>query len=129
VKEDDRVCQIDQLRAQTGPVLLAYPSSKDIDDIIASETLSAPEQHVTASDGVQHEIWTLSCQEKIAILVALFDDLPALYIADGHHRSAAASRVQKLMRGRAEDRFCRNRKLRLFLGGCISAGSNENSCI
>lgn len=102
VKEDDRVCQIDQLRAQTGPVLLAYPSSKDIDDIIASETLSAPEQHVTASDGVQHEIWTLSCQEKIATLVALFDDLPALYIADGHHRSAAASRVQKLMRGRAE---------------------------
>ncbi|MDA0829817.1 MAG: DUF1015 family protein [Proteobacteria bacterium] len=99
-KEDDRVRQIDELSVQTGPVLLAYPSSKDIDAIIASESTGDSDSDVLDVDGVRHELWMISSAEKIAQLVALFDDLPALYIADGHHRSAAASRVQKLKMSR-----------------------------
>ena len=103
VKEDDRVRQIDALCAQTGPVLIAYPSSTLIDSIIASESVGKPEMEVLAADGVRHEVWVVSSAEKLARLVVLFDDLPALYIADGHHRSAAASRVKKLMAERDSD--------------------------
>lgn len=103
VKEDDRVRQIDALCAQTGPVLIAYPSSTLIDSIIASESVGKPEMEVLAADGVRHEVWVVSSAEKLAQLVALFDDLPAVYIADGHHRSAAASRVKKLMAERDSD--------------------------
>ena len=103
VKEDDRVRQIDALCAQTGPVLIAYPSSTLIDSIIASESVGKPEMEVLAADGVRHEVWVVSSAEKLAQLVALFDDLSAVYIADGHHRSAAASRVKKLMAERDSD--------------------------
>lgn len=103
VKEDDRVRQIDALAAQTGPVLLAYPSSRLIDSIIASESSGAPDMEVLAADGVRHEVWTISSADKLAQLVLSFDDLPAVYIADGHHRSAAASRIKKIMADRDED--------------------------
>ena len=99
-KEDDRVRQIDELSAQTGPVLLAYPASKAIDAIVASESAGEPESNVLDADGVRHELWVISSVEKTAEIITLFDRLPALYIADGHHRSAAASRVQKLKMSR-----------------------------
>ncbi|MDA0237781.1 MAG: DUF1015 family protein [Proteobacteria bacterium] len=114
-KEDDRVRQIDELSVQTGPVLLVYPSSKDIDDIIASESTGDPESDVRDADGVRHETWMISSAEVIAELVALFDDLPALYIADGHHRSAAASRVQKLKMSRETQAVSRPRSYDYFL--------------
>ncbi|MGD2073349.1 MAG: DUF1015 family protein [Gammaproteobacteria bacterium] len=92
-KEDDRVRQIEALNAQTGPVLLAYRSAPAIDALVESVTESAPEYDITADDGVGHRFWVVSDPEIIKQLSDDFDRMEAIYIADGHHRSAAASRV------------------------------------
>ncbi len=92
-KEDDRVRQIEALNAQTGPVLLAYPESSTADLLIGGITEGEPVADVTADDGIRHQIWVLSDAERIASITRVFDAMEALYIADGHHRSAAASRV------------------------------------
>ncbi len=99
-KEDDRVRQIEALAAQTGPVLLAYPDAPAADALIAGATGGEPVADVTA-DGVRHTVWVIADAVTIAGLTAAIDALPALYIADGHHRSAAASRVAAGRRGQA----------------------------
>ena len=92
-KEDDRVRQIEALNAQTGPVLLAYKSQDDIDQLIASVTSAPPEYDLTADDGIGHTFWVVNDPAVIDKLTAGFDAMEAIYIADGHHRSAAGSRV------------------------------------
>ena len=92
-KEDDRVRQIEALNAQTGPVLLAYPASPAADALIDAITRGTPAADVTADDGIRHQIWVLADAAQTAAITAAFDAMSALYIADGHHRSAAASRV------------------------------------
>ncbi len=92
-KEDDRVRQIEALNAQTGPVLLAYPSSATADAQIAAIAQGIPAADVTADDGIRHQIWVLTDAAQIEAITRTFDAMKALYIADGHHRSAAASRV------------------------------------
>ena len=92
-KEDDRVRQVDALNAQTGPVLLAYPHQPEVDSILAAATQQAPEADGVAESGVRHTLWVIRDAATIARLTEMFDAMPALYIADGHHRSAAASRV------------------------------------
>ena len=93
VKEDDRVRQIEAINAQTGPVMIAYPAAPAIDAMLAQAAAGAPVVDVTADDGVRHQLWVIADDTTIARLTAAFDALPALYIADGHHRSAAAARV------------------------------------
>ncbi|MCP4408761.1 MAG: DUF1015 domain-containing protein [Gammaproteobacteria bacterium] len=93
VKEDDRVHQIDAVNAQTGPVLLAYPPAPEVDDILAKAAGGAGDIDVTADDGVRHTLWAISDSDIVAQLTRCFDSMSAIYIADGHHRSAAASRV------------------------------------
>ncbi len=92
-KEDDRVRQIEALNAQTGPVLLAYRSQDDIDALIASVTNNPPEYDLVADDGIGHTFWVLDDKPTIDRLTDGFEAMEAIYIADGHHRSAAASRV------------------------------------
>ena len=92
-KEDDRVRQIAALNAQTGPVLLAYPASTTADALIDAIAQENPAADVIADDGIRHQIWVLADAAKIAAITQTFDAMTALYIADGHHRSAAASRV------------------------------------
>ena len=92
-KEDDRVRQIEAVNAQTGPVMLAYPASGELDALIAAATTGTPDIDVTADDGIRHILWPIFAPEMLARITAAFDALPALYITDGHHRSAAASRV------------------------------------
>ena len=92
-KEDDRVRQVEALNAQTGPVLLAYPSQPEADSIIAAATQGHPEADATSEAGVRHTLWVIRDAKAIARLTELFDGMHAIYIADGHHRSAAASRV------------------------------------
>ncbi|HGG59032.1 MAG TPA: DUF1015 domain-containing protein [Gammaproteobacteria bacterium] len=92
-KEDDRVRQIEAVNAQTGPVLLAYPDQPDIDRILAEASEGEPVIDVTADSGVRHMLWVIDDEATIEDLTRLFDDFKAIYIADGHHRSAAASRV------------------------------------
>jgi uncharacterized protein (DUF1015 family) len=93
VKEDDRVRQIDALNAQTGPVFLVYRSERGIDDTLAQVSKAQPAVDITAADGVRHELWVVNDGDLIDRFSTAFEGLDALYVADGHHRSAAASRV------------------------------------
>jgi uncharacterized protein (DUF1015 family) len=92
-KEDDRVRQIEALNAQTGPVFLAYPAAGHIDAMLERVAAGAPEYDLTADTGVRHLLWVVSDADMIRAIAEAFDALPALYIADGHHRSASASRI------------------------------------
>ncbi|MGI9344392.1 MAG: DUF1015 domain-containing protein [Gammaproteobacteria bacterium] len=92
-KEDDRVRQITALNAQTGPVLLAYPASASVKEILADVTRGEPVYDLVADDGIGHTIWIIDAAGQIDALVDIYDSMDALYIADGHHRSASASRV------------------------------------
>lgn len=101
-KEDDRVRQIEALNAQTGPVLLAYKSQPDIDRLIASVTSAVPDYDLQADDGIGHAFWRVTDPVVVDRLTQGFDAMPAIYIADGHHRSAAASRVAAARAGGAD---------------------------
>lgn len=92
-KEDDRVRQIDALNAQTGPVFLTYRRDASVDSIISTVITGKPVYELVADDGVQHTLWVIDDAQQVAALSKNFDAMPCLYIADGHHRSAAASRV------------------------------------
>ena len=92
-KEDDRVCQIESLNAQTGPVLLACKSQERIDALLAVAAAGVPDVDLTADDGIRHSLWVVRDNTLIEQITTAFDAMEALYIADGHHRSAAASRV------------------------------------
>jgi uncharacterized protein (DUF1015 family) len=92
-KEDDRVRHMQALNAQTGPVLVAYPRAPEIDALLADAARGTPDTDATLDDGARHSLWPIRDAARIARVTALFDAVPALYIADGHHRSAAASRV------------------------------------
>lgn len=97
-KEDDRVRQIDSVDAQTGPVLVVHQPSDDIAAVLNEITAAAPLYDVTRPDGVGHRIWLVDDSAQIAKVDAAYGALDLLYIADGHHRSAAASRVAGLRR-------------------------------
>ncbi len=93
-KEDDRTRHITTLKAQTGPVFLTYRHDVTIHGIIENICATEPEYDFIADDDIRHTLWVVSptLNESIA---AAFDALEVLYIADGHHRSAAASRAAK----------------------------------
>ena len=99
-KEDDRVHQIEALNAQTGPVMMAYPSTPQVNDLLRQATSGAADTDVTADGDVRHTLWVVRDTNPIVRLTAAFDAMPALYIADGHHRTAAASRVASARRAR-----------------------------
>jgi len=92
-KEDDRVKHIESLNAQTGKVFLAYRAIKEMDNLAARETAGTPDIDFTAPDGVQHSSWTIRDESTIRQIQSIFAAIPSLYIADGHHRTAAAARV------------------------------------
>ncbi len=92
-KEDDRTRQIDALDAQTGPVFLTYRHQPAVDAIMQSSMEADPEYDLTADDSVRHTLWVIADDEPVDKLTALFDSMDYLYIADGHHRSASASRI------------------------------------
>jgi uncharacterized protein (DUF1015 family) len=103
-KEDDRVRQIEAVDAQTGPIMLAYPEAPGIDALLARAASERPAVDVTADDGVRHQLWVIGDEATIAAFTHAVDALPALYIADGHHRAAAALRVAEA-RGRKDGYF------------------------
>ena len=92
-KEDDRVRHIETLNAQTGPVFLTYKAVAAMDEFVARKTAGAPDVDFTGKDGVRHTSWSVRDAAEIAFIAAEFAKIPFLYIADGHHRSAAAGRV------------------------------------
>jgi len=99
-KEDDRTRHLLALRAQTGPVFLTYRSRPAVDALISRAITAASLYDFTASDGVQHTRWKVDPFEEHQLVVA-FDAVPALYIADGHHRAASAARARKQLAGAA----------------------------
>lgn len=90
-KEDDRTRHMLMLKAQTGPVFLTYRRRADIDEQVAAAINAEPLFDLTAADGVRHTIWRLAQTDA---LVKSFESVPLLYIADGHHRAASASRAR-----------------------------------
>lgn len=95
-KEDDRVRQINALNAQTGPVFLTYRHNPVIDHLADSVTNTQPLYDLTADDGVRHTLWLIEDAASIKTITHTFDAMNCLYIADGHHRSAAASRIARM---------------------------------
>jgi uncharacterized protein (DUF1015 family) len=95
-KEDDRTRHIADLRAQTGPVFLTYPAVEAIDAVSARVSIGQPLFDFTAADGVRHTIWKVAGADADE-LTRLFAKVPKLYIADGHHRAASASRARKAL--------------------------------
>lgn len=93
VKEDDRVRQIKAVGAQTGPVMLAYGQAPEIDALLAEGSSGTPAFEVTVDDRITHSLWVVEDAGLIGKISDAVNAQPALYIADGHHRSAAASRV------------------------------------
>jgi uncharacterized protein (DUF1015 family) len=104
-KEDDRVAQIEAVNAQTGPVMCGYPNAPHIDAMLAQAAVGQPEVDVTADDSVRHQLWAISDVVTIDKLTRAFDALPAIYIADGHHRSAAAARVAAKRQGNGSHQY------------------------
>ena len=90
-KEDDRTRHMLMLKAQTGPVFLTYRRRDEIDKQVSAAATATPLYDITAPDGVRHTIWRINDTES---LVKSFESAPLLYIADGHHRAASASRAR-----------------------------------
>ncbi|MBN4076037.1 MAG: hypothetical protein COA71_03315 [SAR86 cluster bacterium] len=95
-KEDDRVKHMDMLNAQVGPVFLTYQAETGIDDLIKTVTLTEPEYDLTLADGIRHIFWIVSDEQMLGNIEQAFAEVPCLYVADGHHRSAAATRVKNM---------------------------------
>lgn len=99
-KEDDRTRHILTLRAQTGPVLLTYPASGEIGEIVTRAAAARPLFDFTAPDGIGHSVWLVGQSDRDALITA-FGRIPLLYIADGHHRAASAMRARQALAGTA----------------------------
>lgn len=96
-KENDRTRHILTLRAQTGPVFLTYRADRRVDALVEAETGAEPLYDFTAEDGVRHTVWRAAHPEQLA---RCFAEVPLLYIADGHHRAASASRARAELKGK-----------------------------
>ena len=93
-KEEDRMKHVRVNNANIEPVFFAYPDNAELDAIVAKYTAREPEyDFIAPGDGFGHTFWVIDGKEDIDKITALFADMPALYIADGHHRSAAAALV------------------------------------
>jgi len=98
VKEDDRTRHVDALNANTGPVFLTYRAVPEIDALVERLTAAEPTYDFVAPDGIQHVLWVVGQPDDRDALVAAFSRVPELYVADGHHRSAAGTRIRALRR-------------------------------
>ncbi len=93
-KEDDRMNHIDHLNAQVGPVFLTYKSQPEMNTLVASISSRAADVDFKSDDEIRHTVWTVCDPAEINKIETIFAGIDALYVADGHHRSAAASRIR-----------------------------------
>jgi uncharacterized protein (DUF1015 family) len=98
-KENDRVRHIEALNSQTGPVFLTYRANAELDKFVAKKISQKPDVDFTARDGVRHTAWVIADEDGIKFIETQFSTIPFLYIADGHHRNAAAARVFRSRQG------------------------------
>lgn len=113
-KERDRQRHIETLNAQTGPVFLTYKRVKAIDKLIAKAMEKEPENDISTYDGVRHVFFVIDDEKWIAAMQKEFRKLDILYVADGHHRSAAATKI-KAKRQEANPRHTGDEEYNFFL--------------
>ena len=95
-KEEDRMKHVRVNNANIEPVFFAFPDNDRLNDVVASYITAEPEYDFTAElDGFRHQLWIVDKDADIAVITEEFAKMPSLYIADGHHRSAAAALVGK----------------------------------
>ena len=99
-KEDDRTCHIDVTNANTGPVFLTFRNDGKFQNILSKVLIKKEDISFRADDSTNHSIWKINDQLNIEMIKSYFSTVSCLYIADGHHRAASASRVQKIRRDR-----------------------------
>lgn len=92
-KEEDRMKHVRNNRANVEPVFFTFPDNDSLEQILKQETAKEPTYDFVADDGFGHTFWVIDSDETIAKITSLFADIPNMYIADGHHRSAAAALV------------------------------------
>ncbi|MBQ9138383.1 MAG: DUF1015 domain-containing protein [Alistipes sp.] len=92
-KEEDRMIHVRNQRANIEPVFFAYPDNAEIDAIVAEATAKPAEYDFVADDGFGHQLWVIDDEATCRRITEIFATIPALYVADGHHRTAAAARV------------------------------------
>ena len=116
-KEEDRMKHVRVLNANMEPVFFAYPHRDDLDAIVAEVTKNAPEyDFVAAPEGFRHTFWVIDDQAVIDRITTIFAGIPAMYIADGHHRSAAAAGVGAEKQKTTGDK---NAEFNYFLAVCF----------
>ena len=116
-KEEDRMKHVRVLNANMEPVFFAYPHRDDLDAIIAEVTKAEPEyDFVAAPEGFRHTFWVIDDKAIIARITDIFAQIPAMYIADGHHRSAAAAGVGAEKQKATGDK---NAEFNYFLAVCF----------
>ena len=92
-KEDDRTKHVQVTNAHSGPIFLTYRAQPAIDALVARVSAGSPAYNFVADDGIRHQLWVIQDAATIAAITMAFRTIPNLYVADGHHRSAAAARV------------------------------------
>ena len=94
-QEEDRMKHVRAQSANLEPVFFAYPEREDMNAIVNRVIAEAPKYDFVSEDGVGHTLWLIDSDEDIKNITAIFEQIPALYVADGHHRTAAAAGVGK----------------------------------
>ncbi len=113
-KEEDRMKHVRTINANMEPVFFAYPHRDDLDAIVAEVCKAEPEyDFVAAPEGFRHTFWVIDDKKIINRITEIFAQIPAMYIADGHHRSAAAARVGAELKGQ------RTKESDFFLAVCF----------
>lgn len=92
-KEEDRIRHVDTCSMQTGPIFLAYRAKEDLKEKIGELKKQAPVYDFVSEDGIGHRVWVIDNDADVAMIEDSFGKIPAIYIADGHHRCASAVKV------------------------------------
>ena len=92
-KEQDRIRHVDVCNMQTGPIFLAYRADEGLNEIIAEAKKEKPVYDFVSEDGIGHKVWIIDDDNRIKDIHEIFSAVPAVYIADGHHRCASAVKV------------------------------------
>ena len=121
-KEEDRMKHVRVNNANIEPVFFAYPDNADLDALVARYTAEAPEyDYVAQGDGFRHQLWVIDDEADMAAITEAFAQMPALYIADGHHRSAAAALVGA-EKARQNPNHRGDEEYNYFMAVCFPAG-------
>lgn len=113
-KEQDRINHVDTCDANTGPIFLTYRPNDEVHAVINNWCENNEPVYDFVSDDVEQTVWVIDCDKTIARLASLFEEIPDLYIADGHHRCASAVRVAKMRREQNTD-YTGNEEFNFFL--------------